>query len=215
MYGISLLFWSLATALQGIATGFASLFAFRLGVGLMEGPAFPANTRAGCDVVSAAGAQPGHQYLPDRPIRVDRAVCRPAALATVTAGWRPMFYVTGGMGIVFGLVWLWLYRDPLQSRRANEAELRYIEEGGGLARNAVKSSATMAQVLELFRYRQIWAFCIGKFCSNTVLTFFLTWFPTYLLEERKITVSRRACSLSCRIWARRPGSCWLARFPTG
>jgi MFS transporter, ACS family, D-galactonate transporter len=188
MYGISLIFWSLATALQGVASGFTSLFAFRLGVGLMEGPAFPANTRA----VTMWFPQQ-ERSLATSIFLIGQYVstamfAAPLLWLTVTSGWRPMFYLTGGLGIAFGFVWLWLYRDPMQSRRANEAELRYIEEGGGLARNAVKSSATMAQVLQLFRYRQVWAVCLGKFCSNTVLTFFLTWFPTYLLEERKITI---------------------------
>lgn len=188
MYGVSLVLWSGATVLQGFAGGFSSLFAARLGVGLMEAPAFPANTRAVT------------MWFPQRERGLATSIFlvgQYAATAlfsglllwlTVTFGWRAVFYLTGGIGIAFGAAWLALYRDPLQSRRMNAAELAYIEEGGGLARNAAKSPVTMHQVMQLFHYRQIWAVCLGKFASNSALTFFLTWFPTYLIEERKMTM---------------------------
>ena len=187
MYGVSLVLWSGATILQGIATGFGSLFAFRLGVGLMEAPAFPANTRAVT------------MWFPQRERGLATSIFlvgQYVATAlfsglllwlTVEVGWRAVFYVTGGAGILFGIVWLTLYRDPLLHRRVNKAELRYIEEGGALTRVPAKSKVSMAQIMCLFRYRQIWAVCLGKFASNSALTFFLTWFPTYLIEERKIT----------------------------
>lgn len=187
MYGVSLIAWSVATVLQGLASGFASLFAFRLGVGLMEAPAFPANTRAVT------------MWFPQKERGLATSIFlvgQYAATAlfsglllwlTIAVGWREVFFVTGGIGIVFGIVWLCLYRDPMQSRRVNAAELRYIEEGGGLARNQAQSPVTMRQIRQLFHYRQIWAICLGKFASNSALTFFLTWFPTYLIEERKIT----------------------------
>lgn len=187
MYGVSLITWSVATVLQGLASGFASLFAFRLGVGLMEAPAFPANSRAVT------------MWFPQRERGLATSIFlvgQYAATAlfsglllwlTISWGWRAVFFVTGGVGILFGIVWLALYRDPTRSRRVNEAELRYIEEGGGLARNQEKSPVRMDQIAQLFHFRQIWAVCIGKFASNSALTFFLTWFPTYLIEERKIT----------------------------
>lgn len=188
MYGVSLILWSAATVLQGFAGGFRSLFAFRLGVGLMEAPAFPANTRA----VTMWFPQ-SERGLATSIFLVGQYIA--TALFSglllwlcVSFGWQVVFYVTGGIGMMYGVVWFALYRDPLQSRRINEAELRHIEEGGGLARNAVRSPITLGQVLQLFRYRQIWALCLGKFASNSALTFFLTWFPTYLIEERKMTM---------------------------
>ncbi len=47
-------------------------------------------------------------------------------------GWRSLFYVVGGAGIVFGGIWWLLYREPRDHPSANQAELDYIEAGGGL-----------------------------------------------------------------------------------
>ena len=36
----------------------------------------------------------------------------------------------------------------------------------------------------LFGYRTIWGMMIGFFCLNFVIYFFITWFPTYLIQAR-------------------------------
>jgi MFS transporter, ACS family, D-galactonate transporter len=43
-------------------------------------------------------------------------------------------------------------------------------------------------VFRLLKRRQIMAICLGKYCNNTILVFFTTWFLTYLIEERKMTM---------------------------
>jgi MFS transporter, ACS family, D-galactonate transporter len=42
--------------------------------------------------------------------------------------------------------------------------------------------------LKLLGYRQILAICLGKFCNNTLLVFFTTWFMTYLIEARHMSM---------------------------
>ena len=56
-------------------------------------------------------------------------------LAT-TYDWRHVFYSTGLVGIVFGVVWLFLYRDPLNCKKVSKEELAYIENGGGLVKSS-------------------------------------------------------------------------------
>ncbi len=41
-------------------------------------------------------------------------------------GWRTLFFLTGGLGILFTLVWWRFYHEPHESRTANQAELEYI-----------------------------------------------------------------------------------------
>jgi ACS family D-galactonate transporter-like MFS transporter len=43
------------------------------------------------------------------------------------------------------------------------------------------------RVFRLITTRQIAGASIGQFCSNSTLVFFLTWFPSYLAEERGMT----------------------------
>ena len=40
------------------------------------------------------------------------------------------------------------------------------------------------RIAELFKQRTVWGMMLGFFCLNFMITFFLTWFPSYLVEER-------------------------------
>jgi len=40
----------------------------------------------------------------------------------------------------------------------------------------------------LFRYRAIWGLMIGSFCHNFINFWFVTWFPTYLVEARPFSL---------------------------
>jgi ACS family D-galactonate transporter-like MFS transporter len=42
--------------------------------------------------------------------------------------------------------------------------------------------------LKLMTYRQVLAICLGKFCNNSLLVFFTTWFMTYLVEARHMSM---------------------------
>jgi len=188
-YVVSLISWSTVTVCQGFATGFASLFGLRLAVGAMEAPAFPANSRAvtvwfpARERGMASSIYVCGQYL-------GTALFTGVLLwLATTYDWRHVFYSTGLLGIVFGVAWLYLYRDPLSCKRVSQEELKYIEGGGGLVKSSQERTRfNWRQITELFGYRQIWAICIGKFASTSALYFFLTWFPTYLIEERKLTM---------------------------
>jgi ACS family D-galactonate transporter-like MFS transporter len=86
--------------------------------------------------------------------------------------------------VLFGLVWLALYRDPRVSRRANRGELDHIAAGGGLGDSAAPARFEWRNIGFLIRQRQILGASIGQFTSNCTLVFFLTWFPSYLATER-------------------------------
>lgn len=188
VYGASLITWSAATVGQGMVSGFASLFGLRLAVGALEAPAFPANSRAVTVWFPAR----------ERGMASSIYVCgQYLGTALFTGGllwlathysWRHVFYVTGSAGILFGLVWLWLYRDPSACKKVSPEELAYIEEGGALVKSAgERTRFDWRQLAELLSYRQVWAICLGKFASTSALYFFLTWFPTYLMEERQMS----------------------------
>ncbi|GAB3373927.1 MFS transporter [Azotobacter armeniacus] len=187
-YGVSLIAWSTATVCQGLASGFASLIGLRMAVGAMEAPAFPANSRAvtvwfpARERGLASGIYVCGQYL-------GTALFTGVLLWLATSyDWRYVFYSTGLVGILYGLVWLYLYRDPLSCKKVSKEELQYIESGGGLVKSSQERTRfEWRQVRELLRYRQVWAICIGKFASTSALYFFLTWFPTYLMEERQMS----------------------------
>lgn len=182
-YFWSVFLWSVFTALQGVSTGLASLVGFRIGLGAAEAPCFPANSRvlvswfpqrerARANSVYSVGMYFGIAFL--SPV-----------LFWITAafGWRMLFIIAGVIGVLFALIWWWIYRDPKQSRFANQAELDLITEGGGLTETE-RSPFSWKDVGWLLRQRQVLGASIGQFATNATLVFFLTWFPTYLITER-------------------------------
>ncbi|MCL6626483.1 MAG: MFS transporter [Alicyclobacillus shizuokensis] len=97
-------------------------------------------------------------------------------------GWQVPFIVSGLIGLLWVAVWLWYYRDPEKHRYANQAERMYIREGQ-LKKEGMDDRAPL-KWYELFRYRSIWAMCVGFFTLNYAIYFFITWFPDYLVHDR-------------------------------
>jgi ACS family D-galactonate transporter-like MFS transporter len=198
-YFLSMTFWSLCTLAQGLVHGIGALFAFRLGLGVSEAPCFPTNSRVVAtwfpqsERAMATGTYTVGEYI-------GLAFFSPFLFALMGAfGWRSLFYVVGAVGLVFGLVWWALYREPRDHPSANQAELDYIEAGGGLTHRkkddaasgasgtsgaAAKSGFEWRTIGRLLKHRQLTGICLGQFAGNSTLVFFLTWFPTYLATER-------------------------------
>jgi ACS family D-galactonate transporter-like MFS transporter len=186
LYAACLITWSLSTVAQGFARGFASLFAFRLATGAFEAPSYPINNRVVTswfpdnERASAIALFVSGQFI-------GLAFLTPVLVALQHyAGWRGLFVVTGAVGLVWGVVWYLFYRDPLDHPRVSKSELDHIEKGGGVFKKKVDQvSAWRWSDWELvFSNRTLWGVYIGQFCVNATLWFFLTWFPTYLVQYR-------------------------------
>jgi ACS family D-galactonate transporter-like MFS transporter len=200
-YWLSMTLWSLCTLAQGLVSSVGALFACRLGLGAAESPCFPTNSRVVAtwfpqsERALATGTYTVGEYI-------GLAFFSPLLFALMGAyGWRSLFYVVGGAGVLFGIVWWLLYHEPHEHPAANRAELDYIEAGGGIARREHKAPASQAAAVtgeatlpkkgfdwrmagRLVRRRQLAGICLGQFAGNSTLVFFLTWFPTYLATER-------------------------------
>ena len=101
-------------------------------------------------------------------------------------GWRSLFLLVGIGGVLFGLVWLALYRDP-HAEHAREWGGARIYRGRRRARRQGRSTPfAWRNIALLLRQRQVLGASIGQFASNSTLVFFLTWFPTYLATERQM-----------------------------
>lgn len=188
MYTFAVVWWSVFTALTAVSTGFASLFGFRLGLGVGESAAYPANAK----VVSKWFPKRERALatsIYDSGARFGSAVALPiVAFIIAGLGWRASFVITGAIGVIWAIGWAVWYRDPRRKAGLRETELRYIEEGGARADSESSSeeaaSGSRLRWRDLFRYRTVWGMMIGFFCLNFVIYFFITWFPTYLTDAR-------------------------------
>jgi ACS family D-galactonate transporter-like MFS transporter len=191
MYTFAVVWWSVFTALTAVATGAASLFGFRLGLGIGESAAYPANAK----VVSKwfpTRERALATSIYDSGARFGSAVALPVvAFIVAWLGWRASFVITGGIGVLWAVGWYLWYRDPRTKANLDADELRYIEEGGARGGRGDdeptgddRTGAPALRWRQLFGYRTVWGMMIGFFCLNFAIYFFITWFPTYLTDAR-------------------------------
>lgn len=106
-------------------------------------------------------------------------------------GWEFAFVIIGVLGFVWMGFWVFMYAPPAKSRFVNPAELEYIEQDKQLEADLLKEQKEIKNmpILQCFRYRQTWAFLLGKFCTDGVWWFFLFWTPSYLNTQFGIKTS--------------------------
>ena len=197
LFAAALALWSLATFFMGFVGTFIALIALRLAVGAMEAPAYPINNRVVTtwfperERASAIGFYTSGQF-------VGLAFLTPL-LAWLEAhyGWRFIFVATGAVGLVWAAIWWMLYRDPTDARGVNQAEMRLIEEGGGIPQLSRKLDETRSQAGSVWKdlgfvlsKRKLWGLYLGQFGVVSVQWFFLTWFPTFLVEYKHIELAK-------------------------
>ncbi|MFO1247214.1 MAG: MFS transporter [Alphaproteobacteria bacterium] len=182
-YLVAIAGWSLSTLMHATATGFASLFGWRLSLGLFEAPCFPANNSiVGAWFPRAERARAIGVYTSAEYVALGFAT--PLLLWLMSAhGWRALFLVSGAVGLILVPIWWRAYREPAQHPAVNSAELALIEKGGGRI-SAETAQFTPALLWALARQPQIIALCAAQFAAYSTFVFFLTWFPTYLVTVR-------------------------------
>ncbi|HTC84148.1 MAG TPA: MFS transporter [Rhizomicrobium sp.] len=201
-YPAILVLWSVATACLGWVGSFVALFALRLLIGALEAPSysinnqvvtswFPDRERAGAIGFYTSGQFIGLAFL--QPLLV---------WLVAEHGWRTVFFTTGIGGMFWGLIWWLAYRSPRESGRTNEAEFALIETGGGLVdlgsaeANKQRRKLDWADLGTVFKYRKLWGVYIGQFAVTSCQWFFLTWFPTYLVEFRHLSILKSGIYVS-------------------
>lgn len=189
LYALALILWSAATFFMGFAGSFVILFVLRLAVGALEAPAYPINNRVVTtwfperERATAIGFYTSGQF-------VGLAFLTPVlAWLQHAYGWHMVFVTTGLLGVVWGVLWFLVYREPRQFRGANEAEIELIRQGGGVVDlekrvTEKKTPFAWSDLGLVMSRRKLWGVYLGQFCLTSTLWFFLTWFPTYLVKYR-------------------------------
>lgn len=185
LYAFASTWWSLFTASTVLGRGLVSLFGLRLLLGVGEAGAYPSNAK-----VTALWFSPRQRgwatAIFDSGSRVGAALSFPLVVVLIKyLGWRGAFIATGALGLIWVVVWLIYYRDP------TPAEAKAI---GSLAAQApgerIGKDHLHIKWIHLFRYRTVWGMMIGFACLNFVIYFFITWFPTYLVQARGFSLAK-------------------------
>jgi len=164
-----MLWWSIACALHGLATGFAVLMLARCLLGMGEGGAFPAATRVVAEWI------PMHQRSTAMGIinagTAVGSVLAPPLIGVVllTSGWRMVFFVSGAIGLMWVLWWWARYRGN------NDASIATLD---------ARLVAQQLSFLEILGMRKVQVLVFAKFMSDSAWYFYLFWLPKYLYDVR-------------------------------
>ncbi len=226
VYTYSLFFWSLFTFLQGFVDMFPlawagiSMFFMRFMLGFSEAPSFPANAR----IVAA--------WFPTKERGTASAIFNSAqyfSLAlfspllgwlTFAWGWEHVFTVMGVIGFVLTALWIKLIHNPTDHPRMSAEELKFISENGAVVDmdhkkpgSAAASGPKLHYIKQLLSNRMMLGVFFGQYFINTITWFFLTWFPIYLVQEKRHVDSESGSGRldSSTVWfcGRRAGRCLL------
>lgn len=179
---VSVLGFSICSAMSGLVGGFISLLVFRALMGLAEGPVLPiaqslmiqssTPSRRGLNMGLLQGSSAG---------LIGAMIGPPVVIGLATHfGWRVAFYVTVIPGILIALsIWRWVHEHPGQAPASPQAKPAPVNRWA------------------LLRERNV-LLCMLISC------FFLTWFiiiisfaPTFLVKFREFSAADMGFVMSC------------------
>ena len=203
---IGVTLWSLATFVMGFSGwfffSFGLLIVLRIALGTFETPVGPCSGR----IIAA--------WFPSSERGVAGAIFNSAqyvSLAIFTPfmgwlafkyGWEFVYLIMGALGIIFVVLWQRLFYVPRKHPKANQAEIDYIREGGGLvdldanigssdvsdSKAVKKDTFKWSDVGQLFKSRMLVGIFIAQYCVTAITWFYMTWFPNYLVTARHFSI---------------------------
>lgn len=187
-YALSILAWSLAAMGHALARSTMGFIIARAALGVSEAGNFPAaikttsewfpkKERAFATGIFNSGANIG-------------AVVAPLTVPFIAEemGWEWAFILTGAIGFIWLVLWLFIYEIPSKNKRVSPEELAYINSDKDEVESITGEEQKPAYSwISLLGYRQTWAFIIGKFLTDPVWWFYLFWLPAFLNSEYNIT----------------------------
>jgi MFS transporter, ACS family, hexuronate transporter len=180
-YALAMAFWSLASMGHAAASSFGSFIAARSALGFGEAGVFPASIKCVAEWfpkkerslaigIFNAGSNVG-------------AILTPLVVPWITIhwGWRWAFLITGGLGFVWLILWLVVYRKPQEHGRVSKRELEYICSDPS-------DPVVRIKWISLASYGQAWAFVVGKFLIDPIWWFYLFWVPDFLQRKHGLAL---------------------------
>ncbi|MDT0655398.1 MULTISPECIES: MFS transporter [Staphylococcus] len=179
MLSIALVWWSAFTIFTGLVKNHGFLYFIRFLFGVGEAPMYPSNAvfntfwfskteKGRASSALLAGSYFGPVIAPFITIAIYN-----------TFGWQAVFFIFGAVGFLIAILWAIIAKDlPEHHKMVNEAEKLYIMEN----RDVVETEKSVAPWGRFFARFSFYAIAAQYFVVQFVITIFLYWYPTYLIE---------------------------------
>ncbi|MGV8920228.1 MAG: MFS transporter [Pseudomonas sp.] len=189
-FAVFALAWSAACAAAALATGWQSLAFVRALLGLTEAAGLP------------AGVKTTTEWFPakERSVAIGwfnigssfGALLAPPLVvwAILQSGWQLAFLIVGGLGLVWSLIWLVLYKHPRDQRLLGDTEREYILSGQEAHfKDATTKKGNWKKIISS---RNFYAIASARILSEPAWQTFNAWIPLYLMTERHMNIKEVA-----------------------
>jgi ACS family hexuronate transporter-like MFS transporter len=173
----AVLWWSGATAMQGVARTGTQLGLVRFWMGTGE----CGNYSGGLKVVS--------QWFSPRERTLAIGIFNSGSMIGATIapplivyllqhyGFRAAFLLAAALGVLWLPLWYWVYREPAALEAKSTEALTSI---------APDSAPTRVSIAD----RSLWAIMLCRFFIGPVMQFYWYWIPSYLFSARHLSISQ-------------------------
>ena len=205
LFSLFMLLTSVFTGLMGTTSSVFLLQAYRVGLGLSEGPLgigctnvinrwFPSREKGTATGLWIAASKLGPLIVP--------SIC---IVVIQLWGWREIFYVFAIPGVFLAILWMVLVTSsPSENRFCSPAERRLIQDDAPTvgsdrkfsrrdavqaipyldAVNRTKRVPQLETVRQVFRSWNIFGVAIAYGCMIGISNIFMSWIPTYLVTVK-------------------------------
>ena len=174
--------WSVANMVHAFAVNWQQLAIFRGLLGAAEasvipgavkvvGEWFPAKERSVATGWFNIGSSVGAMIAP--PLVV---------WAILAHDWRFAFVLTGAVGLIWAVIWYFVYRKPEEHPSITAEERAHIEAG------KPKETVTKASWLKIVKQRKFWGLALSRFLAEPAWQTFTFWIPLYLHTTRGMDI---------------------------
>ena len=181
-------FWALAVIAHGFSNGFLGLAISRFLLGIGEGGGFPASSKAVSEWFPARERSIAFGMF-NTGSSIGSLIAVPLfSFIMLTLGWRAVFFVAGGLGLLWALYWAFFYSLPEEHPNITDEELELITNAH--REEAAEEPVVQVRWLDLFRDRAVMGLIAVKFLTDPVWYFYIFWIPKYLFDERGFDIAQ-------------------------
>ncbi len=178
------LIWSVFTATTGVAWNYISMLIIRFFFGAGEAGAFPGLAKVVFNwfPVKERGIVQGINFSGSR---LGAAFALPLVAWMITkVGWQMSFFIFGGVGIVFAILWFLIFRNmPEESKTIGEKEKSYILTN----RQEAAAKPESLPFSKILRSGNVWLTMVQYICSNFTFYFTLTWMFPFIKSKFELS----------------------------
>jgi ACS family D-galactonate transporter-like MFS transporter len=179
--------WGAFAALAAASTGWITMLLTRLGLGLAEGPIYPAGAKLiGMWMTPTERGRAAALLDGGAPLGTALGSLIIAGLIAALGSWR-LAFLAAGLGTIGCGVFAWFYirNYPHEHDSVNDSEHDHIREG---LRQSADQAGQASSMKVVFRSPSIWLLFVGWFCFNSLWYGFLTWVPSFLVKTQGLDI---------------------------